>query len=132
MIEERLIDAAMAAQKRCYCPYSSFPVSAALLASSGEIFTGVNVENASYGLTICAERVAIGTAVAAGERSFDLLVVVVKGGGSPCGACRQVLNEFAPGLRILMVNQEREIVQEAYLSDLLPQAFGPHSLQGDD
>jgi cytidine deaminase len=128
MKEQELIEAAMAAQQRCYCPYSSFPVSAALLASSGEIFTGVNVENASYGLTICAERVAVGTAVAAGARSFELLVVVVKGGGSPCGACRQVLNEFAPHLRILMVNQEGEVVQEANLDDLLPQAFGPHSL----
>lgn len=128
MTDQQLIDVAVEARNCCYCPYSAFPVSAALLTSSGKVFTGVNVENASYGLTICAERVAVGTAVAAGERSFETLVVVVKGGGSPCGACRQVLNEFSPNLRILMVNEQSEIVREATLVELLPQAFGPQSL----
>lgn len=128
MSDELLIDAAMAARANCYCPYSSFPVSAALLAESGKIYTGVNVENASYGLTICAERVAVGSAIAAGERKFEKLVVVVRGGGSPCGACRQVLNEFAPELPVLMVDELGRISSETTLAELLPRAFGPQSL----
>ena len=128
MSDQILIEAAMEARSRCYCPYSSFPVSAALLAESGKIYTGVNVENASYGLTICAERVAIGSAVAAGERKFEKLVVVVKGGGSPCGACRQVLNEFSPELPIIMVDELGSIASRITLSELLPRAFGPESL----
>jgi cytidine deaminase len=128
MSDQILIEAAMDAQSRCYCPYSSFPVSAALLADSGQIYTGVNVENASYGLTICAERVAIGSAVAAGERKFEQLVVVVKGRGSPCGACRQVLNEFSPELPIIMVDELGNIASRITLLELLPRAFGPESL----
>ncbi|OUV79147.1 MAG: cytidine deaminase, partial [Verrucomicrobiaceae bacterium TMED137] len=92
------------------------------------IYTGVNVENASYGLTICAERVAVGSAIAAGERAFKKLVVVVRGGGSPCGACRQVLNEFAPELSIIMVDELGKVSSRTTLSELLPQAFGPQSL----
>jgi cytidine deaminase len=88
----------------------------------------VNVENASYGLTICAERVAIGTAVASGEREFMAIAIVVKNGGSPCGACRQFLNEFSPRLRILMADENGKLVRETTLDKLLPEAFGPHSL----
>ena len=128
MNEDRLIGAAMEARSNCYCPYSSFLVSAALLGESGKVYTGVNVENASYGLTICAERVAIGSAIAAGERKFTKLVIVVKGGGSPCGACRQVLNEFAPDLLIIMADELGEVVSQIRLSELLPRAFGPQSL----
>ncbi|MDA7886820.1 cytidine deaminase [bacterium] len=128
MSDELLIEAAMAARANCYCPYSSFPVSAALLAESGKIYTGVNVENASYGLTICAERVAVGSAITAGERKFEKLVVVVRGGGSPCGACRQVLNEFAPELPVLMVDELGRVSSETTLAGLLPRAFGPQSL----
>ncbi|MFT7303372.1 MAG: cytidine deaminase, partial [Akkermansiaceae bacterium] len=111
-----------------YSPYSNFAVSAALLTESGKVFTGVNVENASYGLTICAERVAIATAVAAGEKEFQTIAVVVKGGGSPCGACRQVLNEFAPNLRVLMADEDGKLVRTSTLGELLPEAFGPQSL----
>ena len=128
MSDELLIEAAMGARANCYCQYSSFPVSAALLAESGKIYTGVNVENASYGLTICAERVAVGSAIAAGERKFEKLVVVVRGGGSPCGACRQVLNEFAPELPVLMVDELGRISSETTVAELLPRAFGPQSL----
>lgn len=128
MSKEQLIDSASKARTHCYCPYSSFPVSAALMASSGEIYIGVNVENASFGLTLCAERVALTSAIAAGERSFEEIVIMTKGGGSPCGACRQVLNEFAPNLLVSLVNEQGEILSEVALDKLLPNAFGPHSL----
>ncbi|MEN8773093.1 MAG: cytidine deaminase [Akkermansiaceae bacterium] len=128
MKDEELIEAAMSARSSCYCPYSSFPVSAALLADSGRIYTGVNVENASYGLTICAERVAVGSAICAGEKRFEKLVVVVRGGGSPCGACRQVLNEFSPELPIIMVDEMGRVTSQTNLLELLPRAFGPQSL----
>jgi cytidine deaminase len=122
-----LIRSALEAQKQAYCPYSDFPVGAALQTASGKIFEGVNVENASYGLTNCAERVAVGAAVAAGEREFSAIAVVSRGGVSPCGACRQVLAEFAPNLQILMVNSLNTTeVHVATLDQLLPGRFeGP-------
>ena len=128
MTDQELISHALEVRKNCYAPYSKFPVAAALLGASGTVYQGVNVENASYGLTICAERVAIGAAVAAGEQKFEKIAVVVKGGGSPCGACRQVLNEFAPNLLVLMADESGLLVRQARLPDLLPEAFGPHSL----
>ncbi len=128
MTDLELIKVALAVKGNSYAPYSQFPVSAALLSESGQVFTGVNIENASYGLTICAERVAIGSAVAAGVVNFAKMAIVVKGGGSPCGACRQVLNEFAPRLPILMADEKGDLVQSATLDQLLPQAFGPQSL----
>ena len=119
-----LIQAALAVQQRAFCRYSQFQVGAALLAASGDVFTGCNVENASYGLTICAERTAVFSAVAAGQQRFELLAVALRGGGTPCGACRQVLMEFAPQLPILLVdsNDPARIV-EVNLRDLLPGAF---------
>ncbi|YCM44202.1 cytidine deaminase [Verrucomicrobiaceae bacterium 227] len=128
MTDQELILQALEARRNCYAPYSKFPVAAALLGSSGKVYRGVNVENASYGLTICAERVAIGSAVSQGEQSFAKIAIVVKGGGSPCGACRQVLNEFAPDLQVLMADEAGQLIREARLSELLPEAFGPHSL----
>lgn len=122
-----LIQAALDAQQRAYCPYSNFPVGAALQTASGQIFQGVNVENASFGLTNCAERVAAGAAVAAGEREFTAIAVVSRGGVSPCGACRQFLAEFNPDLPIVMVDSlEPSQVHEATLDLLLPGRFeGP-------
>jgi cytidine deaminase len=124
---DELIQSALDAQKRAYCPFSNFPVGAALRTASGRIFQGVNVENASFGLTNCAERVAAGAAVAAGEREFTAIAVVSRGGVSPCGACRQVLAEFNPNLPIVMVDslQPTEI-HHATLDQLLPGRFlGP-------
>ena len=119
-----VIDAALEARKRAYAKYSDFLVGAALLTTDGKVYSGCNVENVSYGLTICAERAAAFTAVAAGERRFEMLAIASSGGVTPCGACRQVLAEFAPGLPILLVDVERpgEIV-EVSLRELLPGAF---------
>lgn len=121
---DQLIRSALDAQKRAYCPYSNFPVGAALLAASGRIYQGVNVENISFGLTNCAERVAVGTAIAAGEREFTAIAVVSRGGVSPCGACRQVLAEFNPDLPIIMVDSLKPGEgQQATLDRLLPGRF---------
>jgi cytidine deaminase len=124
---DELIQSALDAQKRAYCPYSNFPVGAALRTASGRIYQGTNIENASFGLTNCAERVAAGTAVAAGDKDFTAIVVASRGGVSPCGACRQFLAEFAPDLPIVMVNSlDTSKVHEATLTELLPGRFeGP-------
>lgn len=122
-----LIQAALDAQQRAYCPYSNFPVGAAIRTASGKVYQGCNVENASYGLTICAERVAAGAAVAAGEREFTAIAVVSRGGVSPCGACRQFLAEFNAKLPVVMVDSlDESKVQETTLDKLLPGRFeGP-------
>lgn len=127
-LTDPLVAAARAAQQRAYAPYSKFRVGAAIEAEDGTIFTGCNVENASYGLTICAERVAIGTAVTAGARRFRRAVVVSESDppAAPCGACRQVLSEFGLDLELLMVGAAHE--RRATLRDLLPLAFGPEQL----
>jgi cytidine deaminase len=121
---DELIHAALDAQQRAYAPYSNFPVGAALRTAGGKIFQGANVENASYGLTICAERVAAAAAVAAGERDFAAIAIVSPGGVSPCGACRQFLAEFNPALRIVMVDsQQPDHGYQSTLDDLLPNRF---------
>jgi cytidine deaminase len=121
---DELIHAALDAQKRAYAPYSNFPVGAALRTASGKIYQGTNVENASFGLTICAERVAATTAVAAGERNFTDIAIVSRGGASPCGACRQFLAEFSPTMRIVMVDSEHlDHGYQSTLGDLLPNRF---------
>ena len=124
---DELIQAALHAQQRAFCPYSNFPVGAALRTASGRIFQGVNVENASFGLTICAERVAASAAVAAGEKEFTQIVVVSRTGVSPCGACRQFLAEFNPDLPIVMIDSLKPgEVYETTLTVLLPGRFeGP-------
>lgn len=121
---DRLITAALAARQNAYARYSQFTVGAALLGTDGTITTGVNVENGSYGLTICAERVAIGTAVSAGRRTFRAAAVATSGGHAPCGACRQVLAEFCDDLLILLVDADRpEVITEVTLDELLPARF---------
>ncbi len=118
-----LLDQAKSASEKAYAPYSGYKVGAALLCSDGTVFTGCNVENASYSLTICAERNAVFQAVAAGQRDFLALAIYVDGEVlfPPCGACRQVLAEFNPNLHILYANRLGSILSD--LDRLLPQAF---------
>ena len=127
-INQDLVSRAIAARRQAYVPYSNFPVGAALLTRSGKIFTGCNVENASYGLTVCAERVAIWKAVSEGETDFSALAVATNIGGSPCGACRQVMAEFAPGMPVLIADLSGQ-ASETSVADLLPLAFTPQHLQ---
>ena len=123
------VDAARAAQARAYAPYSQFRVGAALEAVDGTVFSGCNVENASYGLTICAERAALCAAVSAGVQRFRRAVVVsdVDPPAAPCGACRQVLAEFGLDLPIEGIGSTRRVTWK--LSELLPVAFGPEQLR---
>jgi cytidine deaminase len=120
---QRLVAAAAAARRNAHAPYSKFRVGAALLASSGKTYTGVNVENASFGLTICAERVAVGNAVAAGERKFVAVAIVSPGAATPCGACRQVLAEFGECVVICADARETRRLRVEMLSALLPEMF---------
>jgi cytidine deaminase len=126
---QALIDLAVEARRRAYAPYSHYPVGAALRTKSGKVFTGVNVENAAYPTTMCAERTAVFTAVTAGEREFEVIAVVTENGGSPCGSCRQVLAEFGLDTVVLIANGEGKLMQKMTVSDLLPGAFTPEKLK---
>lgn len=119
-----LLAAARQAREAAYAPYSGFKVGAAVLTADGHIFTGCNIENASFGATVCAERVAIFTAVAAGQRQIKALAVIADTPQpvSPCGLCRQVLAEFSPDCQVIMANLAGEY-QILTLEQLLPSAF---------
>jgi cytidine deaminase len=117
-----LIRAAMTAREHAYAPYSGYKVGAAILGGDSQVYVGCNVENASYGLTICAERAAVCCMVQAGCKSIKLAVVVLQGAGTPCGACRQVLIEFGSDFPIYSVDSASAI------STLLPNSFGAADL----
>jgi len=123
--QDRLIRTALSARRQAYSPYSGFAVGAALLGDDGRIFPGCNVENASYGLTICAERVAACTAVASGSRRFVAVAIVTPGRGVPCGACRQFLAEFCAdnAIMLLIDGDSESLYQETTLGALLPLPF---------
>lgn len=130
-IQRHLVDTARLAAQNAYVPYSRFPVGAAVLTEGGDIVSGVNIENASFGLTVCGERVAIQTAAALGHRT--ILAVAVSAprapGTTPCGACRQVMNEFKPARgEMLVLIDCHDSVMPVPLSELLPRSFGPHDL----
>jgi cytidine deaminase len=124
-----LVQRALDARKYAYAPYSNYAVSAALQTESGDIFHGVNVENASYPLSICAERTAVFKSVSQGHKTFKAIVVASDNGGSPCGACRQVLSEFGLETQVILVNGTGEITLETTVGGLLPEAFRPEDLQ---
>lgn len=123
MMDKELLEAALAARERAYAPYSKFLVGAAVRAESGKIYTGCNIENASYGLTVCAERNALFSAVGAGERKFTALCVVgdTEEPISPCGACRQVMAEFK--VPCIILANLKGYVKEYTLEELLPYGF---------
>ncbi|MEO0092049.1 MAG: cytidine deaminase [candidate division WOR-3 bacterium] len=121
---DELINAAKQAAKNAYTPYSKFKVGSALLTNSGKIFTGANVENASYGLTVCAERVAVFKAVSEGQKKFKAIAIYTntKDYTFPCGACLQVLYEFSPKIQVLITNKSKKS-KVFSLSQLLPYPF---------
>ncbi|MGA2111419.1 MAG: cytidine deaminase [Anaerolineales bacterium] len=129
--EERseLVRSACLSRGNAYAPYSQYAVGAALLSELGTLYRGANVENAAYPNGLCAERVALFSAVAAGERKFRGMAVVTRDGGFPCGACRQALAEFGLGLEILIADESEQIRWVGPLSELLPHVFSADSLR---
>ena len=130
MTDRELVSLAVEMQQRSYAPYSHFRVGTALLCCDGTVFTGCNVENAAYGSTICAERTALVKAVSEGYTDFSAIAIAGQGEDYcwPCGACRQMLYEFAPDLKVLVSRRDGQITS-ATLSELLPHGFGPKSLE---
>jgi cytidine deaminase len=130
-LQNELLSRARAAAEQAYVPYSEFPVGAAALAADGSIHAGCNIENASYGLTICAERTAVSAAISQGHRQIVAVAVSAPKvpRTTPCGACRQFLNEFRPDVSdMLIVLDDRDSGEPVWLNELLPQAFGPRNL----
>jgi cytidine deaminase len=128
--DRQLIEMARQVRELAYAPYSHFPVGAALLGRSGRVYTGCNVENASYPLTICAEQAAITKAVSEGEREFKAIAVMTATGATPCGACRQILREFGGpdgDLRVIVADTEGR-VRTFTIAELLPAGFTPDQL----
>src|SRR5215216_4080961 len=121
--KQALIDVANTARQRAYAPYSNYPVGAALRTKTGRIFTGVNVENAAYPQTMCAERVAVFKAVSEGEKEFELISVVTDNGGSPCGGCRQVLAEFGLDTIVRMADRNGKLIKET--TEINSNSFSP-------
>jgi cytidine deaminase len=130
MTDQELIALAHEARQQAYAPYSNFPVGAALLGRSGRVYGGCNVENAAYPLTTCAERTAVAKAVSEGERDFEAIAVVTATGATPCGACRQILREFAGAagdLRVIVADTAGQ-VRVYTIDELLPAGFTPDQL----
>jgi cytidine deaminase len=127
--KQSLVDLANTARQRAYVPYSHYPVGSSLRTKTGRVFTGVNVENAAYPQTMCAERIAIFKAVSEGEKEFDVITVVTDNGGSPCGGCRQVMAEFGLDTVVILADGSGRIVKETTVRELLPEAFTPEHLE---
>ena len=124
MIDKNLlIDKAIIAKNKAICPYSNYPVGAALLTDNDKIIIGFNIESKAYPTTLCAERVAIFSALSLGHKNFKSMAIVTNDGAMPCGACRQIIHEFAGNISILISNSEKEILKTS-IKELLPQPFG--------
>jgi len=135
--DQELMELALAARERSYCPYSHFAVGAALLTAEGRVYTGCNVENAAYGPSNCAERTAIFKAVSEGERAFAAIAIAGGAEGAapdsyttPCGVCRQVMREFCADSFRILCGRSPEDYREYTLGDLFPESFGPDDLEG--
>jgi cytidine deaminase len=126
--KQSLIELANEARRRAYAPYSNYRVGAALRTRSGRVFTGVNVENAAYPTSMCAERTAVFKAVSEGELDFEIIAVVTDNGGSPCGGCRQVLAEFGLDTLVVLADASGKVIKETTVRELLPDAFQPQHL----
>jgi len=124
-----LVRIASDVRRWAYVPYSNYKVGAAVLTDSGRIYDGVNIENAAFPVTVCAERTAIFKAVSDGERNFQAIAVVTRDGGMPCGSCRQVMAEFGPDMLVIVADERGKIIAEKKLSDLLPDMFTSQSLK---
>ena len=124
---EKAVESALEVRKNAYAPFSNFAVGAAIIAKDGSIFTGVNVENSSFGATNCAERTALFSAVTAGYRDFEAIVIAAVLNGKavfPCGICRQVLADFNPEMRVILVNSDtKQIEHDMILSDIFSGIF---------
>jgi cytidine deaminase len=127
--KQSLVDLANTARQHAYVPYSHYPVGSSLRTKSGRVFTGVNIENAAYPQTMCAERVAMYKAVSEGEKDFEVIMVVTDNGGSPCGGCRQVMAEFGLDTLVILADGNGRIVKEMTVGELLPDAFRPEDLE---
>jgi cytidine deaminase len=128
-IRNQLIAAAQNVRQHAYAPYSNYAVGAALLTADSQIFTGANVENSAFSLTICAERNAVSTAVSQGQHDFEALALVTKDGGTPCGACRQVLSEFGPEIQVIIADEQGAVQEQLTIGELLPNGFGPNHVE---
>lgn len=129
-MKDQLINEAKQAREKAYAPYSKFLVGAAVLSQSGNIYTGCNIENSSYSLTCCAERVALFKAISAGERNFTGMAIIADTESliSPCGACRQVMREFITDDTPIYLSNLTDHVKMVFMNDLLPEAFNAHHL----
>ena len=127
-ILNELIEKALEVRQKAYAPYSRYLVGAAIYTKSGKIYSGCNIENASFGLGNCAERTALFKAVSDGNRDIDTIVIVTKDGGLSCGTCRQVMNEFNSHTRVIAIDEHRTVKYEGTLDELLPHAFGPSNV----
>jgi cytidine deaminase len=128
-MKDKLIQTAKEAWGRAYAPYSHYNVGAAVLTESGEIYDGVNIENAVYPVGICGERTAIFKAVSEGHRKFQAIAVVTKNGGTPCGACRQVMAEFGLDTIVLIAKTDGELIHQLTVAELLPYSFGEKDIK---
>ena len=130
--DRQLVDLALEGSQSAYIPYSNYRVGAALLTTSGEVFTGCNVENAGYSPTICAERTALVKAVSDGHQQFSTIAVVSRGAGSPCGVCRQFMFEFSPAMKVILADLDGQVHLVTTLDELLPHGFGPSNLEENE